>query len=441
MSSILFKNAGILTTREGNFIYLENGFLGVQGDTIDYIGQDRPEKKYDEEKDCCGMMLLPGFVNCHGHSAMNLLRGLGSDLPLQDWLHVMWPIEDKLNEDDLRAGMNLAIMEMLSSGTTSFTDMYLMPWAVADTIGESGIKASFSRVMQAFGEMDDKGYDSYYRVKETEDLYRNYHKAYDGRLLVDYAIHAEYTCLPLVVERTSQDCLEKGLRMHIHLSETKKEHEECIEKYGKTPTEWFNDLGCFDNPTLAAHCVWVTPGDMDILKEKGVTVVHNPTSNMKLGSGFAPIPEMIGRGINVALGTDGAASNNNLDFLEEIHLASIIHNGRALDPVVMNPSTVLSMATINGAKAQGRYDTGSLEVGKKADIIAISLTSPHMIPNLNPEALVVYSAQESDVKMTMVDGRILYENGVFLTIDQEKTYREVEKSVERLYGKKVCFYK
>ena len=180
---------------------------------------------------------------------------------------------------------------------------------------------------------------------------------------------------------------------------------------------------------------------MDILKEKGVTVVHNPTSNMKLGSGFAPIPRMVEKGINVALGTDGAASNNNLNILEEIHLASVIHNGRALDPLPMNPSTVLAMATINGARAQGRDDTGSLEVGKKADIVALSLTSPHMVPNLNPEALVTYSAQESDVRMTMVDGRILYQDGEFLTIDKDRTYREVEKSMERLYGKKVCFYK
>ena len=441
MASVLFKNAGILTTLEGKFSYLEDAYLGVEGEKIDYIGSARPEKQYGEEKDMRGMMLLPGFVNCHGHSAMNLLRGLGSDLPLLDWLHVMWPIEDKMNEDDLRAGMNLAIMEMLASGTTSFTDMYLMPWAVADTIGESGIKASFSRVMQAFGEMDDKAYDSYFRVREAEELYKNYHKAYGGRLLVDYAIHAEYTCLPLVVERFSRDCLEKGLRMHIHLSETKKEHLECIEKYGKTPARWFNDLGCFENPTLAAHCVWVTEEDMDILKEKGVTVVHNPTSNMKLGSGFAPIPRMVEKGINVALGTDGAASNNNLNILEEIHLASVIHNGRALDPLPMNPSTVLAMATTNGARAQGRDDTGSLEVGKKADIVALSLTSPHMVPNLNPEALVTYSAQESDVRMTMVDGRILYQDGEFLTIDKDRTYREVEKSMERLYGKKVCFYK
>lgn len=433
MSSILFKNAGILATNNNKFEFIENGYLGVDGDKIDYIGKEEPKKKYKEEKDSSGLILTPGFVNCHGHSAMTLLRGVGSDLPLQDWLHVMWPVEDRMNEDDLRCGMELAIMEMLSSGTTSFTDMYLMPWAVADTIGRSGIKANFSRVMQAFSEMSDSDYDSYYRVKETEDLVSAFHNSYSERLKVDYAIHAEYTCKPLVVRRYSEDCLKKGLKMQIHLSETKKEHVECIEKYGKTPTEWFNDLGCFENPTLAAHCVWVEESDMDILKEKGVTVVHNPTSNLKLGSGFAPIPKMIEKGINVALGTDGAASNNNLNFMEEIHLASIIHNGRLGDPTVMDPETVLKMATINGAMAQGREDTGSLEVGKKADIVAFDVNKPHLTPNLNPEALLVYSAQGSDVCMTMVDGNILYENGEFKTIDKERVYSEVKKSIARLY--------
>ena len=350
---------------------------------------------------------------------------------------MMWPVEDRMNEDDLRCGMELAIMEMLSSGTTSFTDMYLMPWAVADTIGKSGIKANFSRVMQAFSEMSDSDYDSYYRVKETEDLVSAFHNSYSERLKVDYAIHAEYTCKPLVVRRYSEDCLKKGLKMQIHLSETKKEHVECIEKYGKTPTEWFNDLGCFENPTLAAHCVWVEESDMDILKEKGVTVVHNPTSNLKLGSGFAPIPKMIEKGINVALGTDGAASNNNLNFMEEIHLASIIHNGRLGDPTVMDPETVLKMATINGAMAQGREDTGSLEVGKKADIVAFDVNKPHLTPNLNPEALLVYSAQGSDVCMTMVDGKILYEKGEFKTIDKDRVFYEVKKSIGRLYGEKM----
>ena len=194
--------------------------------------------------------------------------------------------------------------------------------------------------------------------------------------------------------------------MHIHLSETKKEHQECIDKYGKTPARWFADLGVFDIRTMAAHCVWVTEDDMRLLLEKGVGVVHNPTSNMKLGSGFAPIQKMRNMGIKVAIGTDGAASNNNLNMFEEMHLASVIHNGYTGDPTIMKPEEVLKMATVNGARLQGREDTGELRPGMCADIVAIDLNRPHLFPVLDPLALLCYSVQGSDVYMTMVDGQI-----------------------------------
>ena len=222
--------------------------------------------------------------------------------------------------------------------------------------------------------------------------------------------------------------------MHIHLSETKTEHDECVAKYGKTPARWFNDLGTFDSPTFAAHCVWVTEEDMVLMREKGVSPVHNPTSNMKLGSGFAPIPRMLELGLNVALGTDGAASNNNLNMMEEMHLAAVLHNGFTHDPTLMKPAQVLNMATRNGARLQGRGDTGSLEVGKKADIIAIDFRKPHLYPNFEPMALLVYSAQASDVCMTMVDGKILYEDGKFLTLDPETVMNNARAAVKRLYG-------
>ena len=222
--------------------------------------------------------------------------------------------------------------------------------------------------------------------------------------------------------------------MHIHLSETRKEHQECIYKYGKTPARWFYDLGAFDSRAFAAHCVWVTEEDMELLREKDVCVVHNPTSNMKLGSGFAPIQRMLDKGITVGLGTDGAASNNNLNLLEELHLASVLHNGYSGDPTIMKPADVLRMATVSGAKIQGRSDTGELKVGKKADIAAIDLDAPHLKPNLDPLALVCYSAQGADVYMTMCDGRILYENGEFLTLDKERIYADVDSAVKLLYG-------
>ena len=426
--SILFSNCRILTPGR----VIDNGCLGVDGTTIDYIGTSKPHKDYTEEKDMKGSILMPGLVNDHTHTAMVLMRGLGSDLPLSEWLSAMWKIEDRMGRAEIRAGMELALLEMLSSGTTCFHDMYLIPTAVTDIIGESGIKATISRCVTCFDPGQD--YDTFENTNGSKALYDEYNNSYDGRLKVDFAVHAEYTSPPHIVRRYSEDCLKRGARMHIHLSETAKEQRECIEKYGKTPTEYFVDLGLFDNPTTAAHCVHLTEGDMEILKKHDVTVVHNPTSNLKLGSGIAPVPDMIEKGLRVSLGTDGAASNNNLDMLEEMHMASVIHNGARENPVIMKPLDVIAMATGNGAESMGRADTGVLEVGKKADIIALSLSSPHAVPALNIPALVTYSLQSSDVSMTMVDGRILYENGEFLTLDRERIYRDVGKCLSNLYA-------
>lgn len=296
----------------------------------------------------------------------------------------------------------------------------------------SGIRANLCRPVQSF-DVNEK-YSDNFRAKQSIELFREYHGAADGRIRIDFAIHAEYTSFPHIIEAYSADCKALGGRMHLHLSETSREHEECIKKYNKTPAEWFLALGTFDSPTAAAHCVAVSDSDLEILMSKNVSVIHNPTSNLKLGSGFAPIPKMLDMGINVTLGTDGAASNNNLNMLEEMHLASIMHNGYTHDPVLMKPAEILKMATANGARLQGRDNTGSLEVGKKADIIAFDLDKPHLIPNFDPLALMTYAIQGSDVCMTMVDGKILYENGEYLTLDEEKIRYEVKAALKRIYG-------
>ena len=363
---------------------------------------------------------------------MTLLRGVGSDLPLQEWLfEKMMPIEDQFTARDIQVGNALALLEMISTGTTSYSDMYFHADTAVENAVAAGIKANLCRPNQCFNK--EETYAQNTRAQESIQLFKACNGMADGRILIDFAIHAEYTNFPHIVEAYSADCKALGGRMHIHLSETKKEHDECVAKYGKTPARWFHDLGTFDSPTFAAHCVWVTEEDMALMKEKGVSPVHNPTSNMKLGSGFAPIPRMLELGLNVALGTDGAASNNNLNMMEEMHLAAVLHNGFTHDPTLMKPTQVLNMATRNGARLQGRSDTGSLEVGKKADIIAIDLTRPHLFPNVDPLALMTYSAQGSDVVMTMVDGRILYENGEFLTLDADRILHAAKTCVDRLY--------
>ena len=429
----LLTNCAILETVNGDFHYIEKGFLGIAGDVIDYIGETHPGKRYDEEKDMQGKMIIPGLINAHTHSAMTLLRGVGSDLALQDWLFgEVIPIENRLQEADLRAGMGLALLEMLSTGTTSYTDMYMGADIEADLIKASGIKATLCKIL--YGSDPEQSYEENGCGKEAIRLFQRYNGTENGRLLFEFCVHAEYTSLAHLVRAYALEAKNVGARMHIHMSETQFEHEECIRKYGKTPAGWFNDLGAFDVPCHAAHCVWVSDSDMEIMKEKGVSCVHNPTSNMKLGSGFAPVVKMLDRGINVAIGTDGAASNNNLNMFEEMHMASVIHKGYSGDPTALGASDILKMATINGAKLQGRNDTGAIEVGKKADLVAIDLSGPHMRPVLDPVALIVYAAQGSDVAMTMVDGRILYEDGKFLTLDQKRIYRDVEAAVDRLYG-------
>ena len=431
--SILFRNAGILTRENDRLKFIDNGYLGVEGEKIKYVGTSRPDEVYTEEKDMRGKILMPGLVNDHTHTAMVLMRGLGSDKPLQEWLEEMWAIEDRMKKREIRVGMELALLEMIKSGTTCFRDMYLIPTAVVDTIGESGIRATISRCITCFNNEQD--YDTFENALGSKALYDEYNGAFGGRLNIDFAVHAEYTANENIVRRYSEDAMKRGARMHIHLSETAKEQRECIEKYGKTPAEWFDALGLFSSPTTAAHCVHLTDDDMSLLKERNVSVVHNPTSNLKLGSGVARIPDMIDKGINVSLGTDGAASNNNLDMFEEMHIASIIHNGVRENPTIMKSETIIDMATINGARSQGRYDTGALLPGFRADIIALDLSSPHSVPLLNPLAQITYAMNSSDVSMTMVDGRILYENGEYLTLDRDRIYREVEECTEYLYGR------
>lgn len=433
--SVLFANCDILAWKDGSFFPIRNGYLGIDGDTIDYVGAEKPNAKYDSVRDYSGRLLIPGLINCHCHAAMTLLRGVGSDLPLQEWLfdHV-FPIEDRMTAEDMVAGNELAMMEMIATGTTSFSDMYMIPATLVKSNETIGMKVSLCTAVQSFDASEDPARSD--SIARSIQLHRDFHNAQSGRVRVDFGVHAEYTCTDTVAKyyadyvKTVPDA-----RMHIHLSETEKEQRECIKRHGCTPAEWFERMGVFDVPTGAAHCVWVTDGDIEILKKHGVSAVHNPTSNMKLGSGFAPIPKLMERGINVALGTDGAASNNNLNMFEEMHLASILHNGYHQNPLLMQPEEVLKMATVNGARLQGRNDTGALEAGKKADVVAIDFRGrAHLYPAFEPMTTLVYAAQGSDVSMTMVDGKILYEDGKFTTLNPEKVIQNARAAIRRLYG-------
>ena len=328
--------------------------------------------------------------------------------------------------------MELSLLEMIASGTTAFTDMYMSPGYTARAVADSGMKANLCRPMQSFD--PDEEPMTCRRMREMLALYDEWNGAAEGRIVTDFAIHAEYTCTEKMVRAAAEEAQKRGAGMHIHLSETAAEQQNCVEKYGLTPAQWFDKLGAFNGRAYAAHCVWLTAEDRALLKERDVTVIHCPESNLKLGSGVADVPAMTDEGLTVALGTDGAASNNNLNMVEEMHLAAMLHKGVRHDPTALPMDQVLRMATVNGAKLQGRTDTGVLAVGKKADVIAVDMDRPHLAPCIDPLSNLLFSAQAADVVMTMADGQILYENGDFLTLDRDRILFEARQAARRLLG-------
>lgn len=424
----IFKNCDILLRNNGEYRVLENAFLGVDGDVFSYIGTEEPTDKFDEVKDLSGKLVMAGLYNCHTHSPMVLFRGAGSDKPLNVWLgDYIFPMETKLTAEQIEAASYLAIMEMLASGTISFSDMYFFPEQTAEAVAKSGIKANLTKHIQSLtGKYNPK------QINDSLAFIKSYNGAADGRILADFSIHSHYLCDKETAEEYAEICKSQNGRLHIHLSETQNEYDECLKKNRQTPAEWFAEVGALMPGTYAAHCVVLSESDMKLLAENGVSVVHCPSSNLKLGSGFSPVPEMVEKGINLTLGTDGAASNNNLNMFEEMHLASLIHNGRLQDSTVMNADTVIDMATINGAKAQGRENCGEIKLGNKADFIVLDLDKPHLQTGFDKKSLITYSAQGSDVYMTAVNGKVLYENGEFLTIDKERIMFEINRNFKKL---------
>ncbi len=425
---MLFSDISIL---DESYNCQAHRYVAVQGDKIVYVGTEKPDGDFGEVYNGRNKLLMSGLVNAHSHAAMTLLRGYAENLPLDRWLNErVFPFEDKIQDADAYYSTMLAIAEMLRTGTTSFTDMYFFSENVIRAVGESGIKCNFGRAITSF---TDCGISEIASFRESEELVRNYHNAFDGRLKIDMSLHAEYTNRRTVIEQFAQVVKAHGLRAHIHLSETEKEHEECKQRHGGlTPTELFYQCGVFDVPTTAAHCVWVTDSDMDILKEKGVTVATNPASNLKLGSGVCNTYALLEKGINTAIGTDSVASNNNLDMFKEMYLCALLPKGFYRRPDIVSERDVLRMATQNGYYAQGRADCGKIAVGNKADVIAVDLDTVHMCPHNDTVNNLVYAAGGEDVKLTMVDGRVLYRDGEYTTFDIERVKREVEARTARI---------
>ena len=406
---------------------VETANIHVSGDKISAITRGTVEGS--NVIDGRGKFATPGLVNAHTHASMTLLRSYSDDKALMDWLQKdIWPIEDKMTRRDIYWGAALAAVEMIRGGTTAFADMYgPCMEEVAKVVDESGLRGSLSRGIIGFADGDKK-------LAENVELYKDWHGAADGRITVMFGPHAIYTCPPDFLRKVASTAAQFNAEIHIHMNETRGEIDDSIKNYGKRPFEVVAETGLFDTGTLAAHCVHLSDAEIDIIKAKKIRVAHNPGSNMKLASGIAPVTKLLAEGVTVALGTDGASSNNNLDMLEEVRLAALLAKVDTFDPLAVPAAQALQMATEFGAKAIGLNNVGRLEVGCKADIVLWDMRGVDWQPTYNPTSLLVYSANASSADTVIVDGRILMQNRELKTLDEEKICAEFTACANRLTG-------
>lgn len=423
MSKLLLKNIELLDTPNG-----EVNVIAVEDGKISYIGKDLPDSfTADEVIDGKGMLATAGMVNTHGHVSMTLLRSYADDMALMDWLeNKIWPIEAKMNAKDIYWGAMLGIAEMLKSGTTCFADMYCFMDDVARAVAETGIRANLSRGLIGLApDKDDK-------LAENTQLVKDWQGYDNGRIRITYGPHAPYTCPVEYLQKVIEAAQANNAEIQMHLCETKGEVENCIKEHGVTPIKLMDQLGMFEQGTIAAHCVYLTEDDMDIMAAKNVRVAHNPQSNLKLASGIAPVARMLEKGICVGLGTDGASSNNNLDMLEECRAAAMLHKTTTLNPLAVPAAQAWDMATANGAKVLGFDELGKLGVGQQADIVLWNMHKPYWYPRHNKLSLLVYAANSSDADTVIVNGKVVLQNGSMTLFDEEKIYAEANLRAQKL---------
>lgn len=423
----LFTNVTALLMDEA-FTTLRYGYVAVDGAAISYVGPNRPQGNFDQTIDCTGKVMMPGFVNAHTHVPMTLMRGYGGGHDLQTWLQdYIFPAEDRWDDRAIAAAAQLGLAEMIASGVTCIADMYMRMGVVARQVYDAGISANLSVGGVYFGDPADFSPDTCGDCANMRALYEEWHGAGDGQILADASIHGEYTSSAPIWRWMADYARAHNLGMHVHVSETVKEHEECKARHGGlTPIQTLNQYGVWDTRAIAAHCVYTTPEDWAIMREKGVSCVHNPYSNLKLGSGVAPIPDLLKAGVNVALGTDGVSSHNSVDLFADMKLAAVLHNGVRRDPMAITARQALEMATAGGAQALGR-NTGRIEAGRAADLILVDFNAPNLIPCHDEAENLVFSAHGSNVVMNMARGRVIYQNGAFLTLDLDKIKAEVRQ--------------
>lgn len=411
----------------GRLLSFKNGFeitddeVWTDGSEIAFVGKNH-DKKADREIDLNGNLLMPAFKNAHTHSAMTFARSLADDLPLQPWLYDMiFPMEAKLNESDIYTLSRLAFLEYLSSGISACFDMYYYPEAMAKASVDAGFRTVMCGAVNNF--------------KESVSLLDEYYQKYNSyNELISYRLgfHAEYTTSKELMNGIALLAEKHEAPVFTHSSETKSEVEGCLERYGKTPTELFEELGLFNYGGGGFHSVWMSENDLEIYKKHGIWAVINAGSNSKLASGIAPLEKMQKAGINTAIGTDGPSSNNALDMFREMYLAAVTQKLKTSDAAACDAAELLKSATVGGAHCMGLYNCDIIDAGKKADLTVIDLHRPNMQPINNIIKNIVYSGSKENVKLTMINGKILYENGEFIGTDIEKIYYEAQKITDRL---------
>ncbi|MGR6836222.1 amidohydrolase [Syntrophomonas erecta] len=411
---------------------IPQGYIVIKDQIIEAIGEgEAPSDNYQQVIEGNNQVALPGFINTHTHAAMTLLRGYADDLPLMQWLEKkIWPLEAKLTGDDIYWGTLLAIVEMIKSGTTTFVDMYFHMERVAQAVQESGIRAILSRGMIGVGPESEQA------LEQSRQMVEHWHNQARGRIIIMLGPHAPYTCPPEYLQRVMELAEECGIGINIHVAETADEYENILKQYGKTPVAHLDSLGLFDHfRVIAAHCVHLSEEDIAILKAKGVGIAHNPESNMKLASGIAPVPLLLQEGVDVGLGTDGASSNNNLNMIGEMRSCALLHKVSTMDPTVLPAYQALSMATRYGSKVIGlENEIGTLEKGKKADIILMNLGAAHMVPRYDIMANIVYASEASDVNTVIIDGELVMQDRQLLTLNEAEILNRCKEIAARLVG-------
>lgn len=426
---------GQVLTLDSNNTVIEDGAVAIAGDTIVEVGgRAALLGKYPSAEQLVQPhgLVMPGLVNSHTHAAMACFRGLADDLPLMTWLtEYIFPVEGNLDAEMVYHSSLLSMAEMIKSGTTSFCDMYLFAKEVARATADSGMRGWLGEVLYDFPSPNYGAPEN--GIAYLEELMGEYRDHPLISITVDP--HAVYTCSPDLLKRLKSVAEKHGAAYVIHLSETRDEVEGCRAKYGHTPVMHLDALGILDSQVVADHCVVLTEPEIDLLAERGVKVAHCPESNMKLASGVAPIPELLAAGVTVGLGTDGAASNNDVDMFGEMDTAAKLHKVHRLDPTVMSAETTLRMATLGGAKLLGADKSiGSLEVGKKADLIVLDMNKPHLTPMYNIPSHLVYAATGADVAHSVINGRVVMRDRQLLTMDEDAVLSTLREIGARISG-------